>query len=141
MDNHKVKFIITGGTIDGLDYEREEDAPKEHQSIIPDLLKQAIIVVDYDIEVLMQKDSRVLTDKDRQLILEKCQSSSEDRIIITHGTATIPETARFLGKANLDKTVILLGAAVPANAEKSDALFNLGAAFIASQLLSGGCMS
>lgn len=141
MDNHKVKFIITGGTIDGLDYEREEDAPKEHQSLIPDLLKQSRITVDYGIEVLMQKDSRVMTDKDRQLILGRCQRSNEDKIIITHGTATIPETARFIGKANLDKTIILFGSAIPANTEKSDALFNLGAAFIASQLLSGGCMS
>lgn len=138
MSKSKVKILITGGTIDDLDYEHEDDAPKNHQSLIPDLLKQSRITVDYEIEILMQKDSRVITDQDRQLILEQCQNSDEDRIIITHGTFTMPETAKYLGKANLNKTIVLFGAAIPANKDKSDALFNLGTAFIASQLLSAG---
>lgn len=136
--NNKIKILVTGGTIDDLDYKREEDAPQSHPSLIPDLLKQSRITPEHDFEVLMQKDSRVITDKDRELILEKCKSSDEERIIITHGTYTMPGTAKYLGKADLDKTIILFGAHIPANREKSDALFNLGAAFIAVQLLPVG---
>lgn len=138
MNKTKVRILITGGTIDDLDYDKEEDAPKNHQSLIPELLKQARITADYRVEILMQKDSRVVTDKDRALILDKCKTCSEDRIIITHGTFTMPDTAKFLGKANLNKTMVLFGAAIPANKDKSDALFNLGTAFIANQLLPPG---
>jgi L-asparaginase len=134
----KIKVLITGGTIDDLDYEREEDAPQNHESLIPELLEQARVTPEYDSEILMQKDSRVITDKDRELILEKCKASSEDRIIITHGTYTMPGTAKYLGKVGLDKTIVLFGAHIPANKPNSDALFNLGTAFIAVQLLSKG---
>lgn len=138
MSNNKIRILITGGTIDDLDYDKEENARKNHQSLIPELIKQARITVDCEYEILMQKDSRVITDKDRQLILHRCLSCEENKIVITHGTFTMTETAKFLGKANLNKTLILFGAAIPANKDKSDALFNLGAAFIASQLLPPG---
>lgn len=133
-----IRILVTGGTIDDLEYEKEEDAPKNHQSLIPDLLKQSRISVDYEIEILMQKDSRFVNDADRQLILEKCQESEEDKIIIIHGTFTMSETAKYLGQANPSKTIVLFGAAIPANKESSDALFNLGAAFLASQLVENG---
>lgn len=135
---NKLRILITGGTIDDLDYQKEEDAPENHQSLIPDLLKQSRITNDYEVEVLMQKDSRVVTDEDRQLILEKCQNSIEDKIVISHGTFTMPETAKYLGKANLNKSIVLFGAAIPANKDSSDALFNVGGGLIAVQLLPKG---
>lgn len=125
----KIKVLITGGTIDDLDYKSEEDAPKNHQSLIPDLLKQSRITSGYEVEILMQKDSRVVTDEDRQLILERCQNSTEDKIVISHGTFTMPESAKYLGKAKLNKTIVLFGAAIPANKDNSDALFNRGGAY------------
>ncbi len=128
MNNSKVRILVTGGTIDDLDYDRAGNVPKDHQSLIPDLLRQARITADYEVELLMQKDSRVITDEDRQLILKKCQNSNEESILITHGTFTMPETAKFLGKANLNKTIVLFGAAIPANRDNSDALFNMGGA-------------
>lgn len=134
----KIKVLITGGTIDDLDYSKGEDAPQNHQSLIPSLLQQARITADYTIDILMQKDSRVVTDEDREVILESCRHTSEEKIIITHGTFTMPVTAKYLGKANLDKTIVLFGAAIPANKDKSDSLFNLGTAFIACQLLPNG---
>lgn len=133
-----IHFIITGGTIDDLDYASEEKAPKNHQSLIPNLLKQARISLDYNFEVLMQKDSRVISDKDREIILNRCRDSKEIKIIITHGTATMPLTAQFLEKADLKKTIVLFGAAIPANKARSDALFNLGTAISAVQLLPAG---
>lgn len=134
----KIKVFITGGTIDDLDYEKEEDAPQNHQPLIPELLEQARVTPEYETELLMQKDSRVITEKDRELILEKCKASNEERIIITHGTYTMPGTAKYLGKVSLDKTIVLFGAHIPANKPNSDALFNLGTAFIAVQLLPKG---
>lgn len=138
MDKSKIKILITGGTIDDLEYEKEEDAPQNHQSLTPNLLKQSRITAEYDVEVLMQKDSRFITNEDRKIILEKCKSCTEEKIIVTHGTATMPETAKFLGRANIGKTIVLFGSAIPANKENSDTLYNLGSAFIAVQLLSAG---
>jgi len=135
MNTAKIKIIITGGTIDDLNYENEKNAPVNHKSLIPDLLKQSRIIPEYDYEIIMQKDSRVVTDKDREVILDKCKKSKETKIIVTYGTYTMPGTAKYLGKANLNKTIVLFGAHIPANKEKSDALFNLGTAFVAVQLL------
>ena len=133
-----IKILITGGTIDGLDYDSLEKEPKSHKSLIPNLLKQSRITIDYDAEELMAKDSRFVTDDDREIILKKCQECKEDKIIITHGTATMPLTAKFLGEKGLQKTVVLFGSAFPADKEKSDALFNLGLAIAAVQILPAG---
>ena len=133
-----IRIIITGGTIDDLEYESPEDAPKEHKSLIPDLLKQSRVTLDYEIDELLQKDSRHINDEDRELVYKRCLECSEDKIIITHGTMTMPATAKYLGKKNIPKTIVLWGAMIPANKEKSDALFNIGAALSAVQLLPHG---
>lgn len=138
MDEPAIKILITGGTIDDIDYDQEENAPLNHSSFINDLLKQSRVTFSYETEILMQKDSRFITDDDRQFILEKCQNSKENKIIITHGSFTMAKTAKFLGKATLPKTIVLFGSIVPVNKEKSDALFNLGSAFMTVQLLPHG---
>ena len=68
-----IKIFITGGTIDNLDYNSEEKSPKIHKSLIPTLLKQSRISVGYATEILMLKDSRFVTNKDRNMILQKCK--------------------------------------------------------------------
>lgn len=133
-----IHFIITGGTIDDLDYTSEEKVPKNHQSLIPSLLKQSKLSISYTFEILMQKDSRVVTRTNRELILRKCKECKEDEVVITHGTATMVETAKFLTKGKLKKTIVLFGPAIQANKDKSDALFNLGTAISAVQLLPAG---
>ncbi|MEW6748175.1 MAG: asparaginase domain-containing protein [Candidatus Micrarchaeota archaeon] len=133
-----IKVLVTGGTIDGIEYESIEDAPKSHESLIPGLLREARVSTDYSVEILMSKDSRFVTDDDRKIILERCKECEEGRIIITHGTFTMPDTAKYLGKQDIGKTIVLFGSAVPANKEGSDALFNLGAALMAVQLLPAG---
>jgi L-asparaginase len=135
--SNKIKFLVTGGTIDDLNYDDEEHAPKNHKSLIPNLLKQ-LRIDDYKIELLMQKDSRLISDKDRELILDRCKNSKEIKIIISHGTFTLSDTAKYLGKANLDKTIVLFGAMIPANKENSDALNNLGQAIEAVKKLDYG---
>jgi len=136
--NKSIRIIITGGTIDDLEYDSIDNAPKEHKSFIPDLLKQSRITSDYQVEEFLQKDSRFITDKDRGGLVKKCKECKEKMILITHGTATMSDTARYLGKENLEKTIILFGSAIPANKKNSDALFNLGTAFSAVQLLPKG---
>jgi L-asparaginase len=90
------------------------------------------------VEELFHKDSRHINNDDRALIYKKCLECKEDKIIIAHGTMTMTATAKYLGKNNLPKTIVLVGAMVPANKENSDALFNIGAAVSAVQLLPVG---
>ncbi len=134
----KIKIFITGGTIDNLEYDDPKHAPNNQESLIPGLFKQSRITVPYDIEEIMFKDSKFVDDKDRELIAEKCKQCFEDKIIITHGTATMPLTAKYLDGKKINKTIVLLGAAFPANQQSSDALFNIGAAFSAVQFLAPG---
>src|SRR3989338_3983332 len=130
-----IKVLITGGTIDNLEYDSEDNVPKNKKSIIPDLLKKSRISLDYNIEEACFKDSKFLNDADRELILKKCIECNEEKIIITHGTMTMPTTAKYLGKHKLVKTIVLVGAAIPGNKKDSDALFNIGMAFASVQLL------
>ncbi len=138
MEKPEVRLLITGGTIDDVDYDKEEYAPISRDSFIPSLLRQSRVRLRYEYEIILQKDSRFITDEDVQLILGKCQASQESKILITHGTYTLAKTAKALGALNLPKTIVLFGSMVPINHDDSDALFNLGNAFMAVQLLPQG---
>jgi len=133
-----IRILTTGGTIDNLEYDSEDQAPQNVESLIPELVDQARITVKVNVEFVMAKDSKFVTDQDREVILRRCLDAEEDTIVITHGTMTMAATAKYLGERNIPKTIVLLGAAVPANGERSDALFNLGTAVTAVQLLPHG---
>ena len=133
-----IKIFITGGTIDDLNYGYEDKKQNSPKSLIPALLKQARLSEKYDAEVLFMKDSRLVTDEERKIIFENCKNCKENKIIITHGTMTMPITAKFLGKSSIKKTIVLTGSALPAKSKKSDAMFNLGFAFAAVQILKNG---
>ena len=133
-----IKILITGGTIDDLEYDSPDKAPTSHKSLIPNLLKKTRITTDYDIEELMSKDSKFITEEDRKIILKKCKECKEDKIIITHGTITMATSAKFIGKEDIKKTIVLTGSAIPANKKDSDALSNLNAALTAVQTLPKG---
>jgi len=134
----KIKVFVTGGTIDDLDYDAESKAPKNQKTIIPDLLKKSRISLDYEVDEVCFKDSRFLDNNDRKLLLKKCEECQEQKIVVTHGTMTMPVTAKYLGEHKLEKTIVLLGAAIPGNKENSDALFNIGLAFASAQFLPHG---
>jgi len=102
------------------------------------MLKQSRCNEDIEIKFLMAKDSLLMNEEDKQKILEECDKSKEDRIIITHGTDTMIETAKTLGNGIKDKTIVLLGAMVPYNKKDSDALFNFGSAISVVQTLPKG---
>jgi L-asparaginase len=76
-----------------------------------------------------------MTDDDRKIVLENCEKAKEDRIVITHGTDTMVETAGVLGRKIKGKTVVLTGAMIPYKFGSSDGLFNLGAALAFVQCL------
>jgi len=132
----KIKIFTTGGTFDKIYF----DAKSEFQfadTIIGDLLEEANISFDYDIVTLLEKDSLDMNEVDRKLIHDAVNNVNEDKILISHGTDTMVETAQAL--LNIcDKTIVLFGAMRPARMRHSDATYNLGAACAAVQLLPAG---
>lgn len=103
-----------------------------------DLLELGRCRLDVDIRTLMMIDSLEMTNTDRALILATCKNCDEEKVVITHGTDTMEETARFLGEAKLDKTIVLTGAMIPIKFGSSDGLFNLGTALAFAQSLPHG---
>ena len=91
--------------------------------------------MEVDVKTLMMIDSLDMTDHDRALIAEQCIQSEEKQIIITHGTDTMADTARYLADKIKDKTVVLTGAMIPYKFGSSDGLFNLGSAMAFVQTL------
>jgi L-asparaginase len=86
----------------------------------------------------MMIDSLDMTETDRNLIAENCIKASEDKIVITHGTDTMANTAKVLAEKVKDKTIVLTGAMIPIKFGSSDGLFNLGSALAFVQTLSHG---
>ena len=137
--NKPLRIISTGGTIDSSpEYDPKKKSVFQGTNL-PAILKQARLNYSIQLEPLFQKDSADITSEDRKLILERCEASSEAAIVVTHGTDTMTETARFLGERGVkDKTVVLVGSFVPISQDDSDAFFNLGYAIASVQLLSSG---
>lgn len=133
----RIHLILTGGTIDKL-YNPLQGQLGFSQTHIPAALEQGRCGVDLEIQQLCLKDSLEMTDQDRAQILEACRSSAHQQIIITHGTDTMAETARYLIAANPNKTIVLTGAMIPLSVNGSDGLFNLGSALVAVQAMPTG---
>jgi len=132
----KIKIFTTGGTFDKIYF----DAKSEFHigdPIIGELLEEANVSFVYDITPLFKKDSLDISDADREMICKAVSGVKESRVLITHGTDTMVETARALLEIR-DKTIVLLGAMQPARMRHSDASFNLGFASAALQLLPPG---
>jgi L-asparaginase len=91
-----------------------------------------------DVRTLMMVDSLEMTDQDRQIIMDYCLKTKEDKVVITHGTDTMDVTAKVLATAIKNKTVVLTGAMVPYKFGSSDGLFNLGSALAFVQTLPHG---
>jgi len=132
-----IRILVTGGTLD-KEYNQLDGELIFTKTHLTEILTQAKCTVDVAIETVMLKDSLHMVDADRELILSRVLAAPEDKVVITHGTDTMPETARTIGPAANGKTVVLLGAMVPYSFVNSDALFNLGCAFTAVQLKAPG---
>ncbi len=131
-----ITFITTGGTIDKV-YFDAKSAYEVGETVIEHVLRQGEVGFDYRIQQLMRKDSLDLTQEDRALIRQAVETTAGDRIVITHGTDTMVDTARSL--AGLDgKVIVLTGSLSPARFQGSDADFNIGLAVAAVQSLPAG---
>lgn len=137
MKDNPVKVLITGGTLDKV-YDRVKGELAFSSTHVQEIFHQSACMSLFEVEKVMLKDSLFFTDDDRSRILDFCKKSEEDRILITHGTDTMTETASLLGEQIIDKTIVLTGAMAPATVEKSDALFNLGFAYCCAKLLANG---
>jgi L-asparaginase len=138
-----IRILITGGTFD-KEYDELNGSLYFKDTHIQEMLDLGRCGLDVHVRTVMMVDSLEMTDVDRQLILENCRKAHEKRIVITHGTDTMAETARLLGPVVKDKTVVLTGAMIPYAFGSSDGLFNLGSALSFVQALPHGvyvCMN
>ena len=131
-----IHFITTGGTIDKV-YFDDKSQFEVGTPQIASLLRDANVTLDLSVESLMHKDSLHLTDADRELIRQHVAAAKSPRIIVTHGTDTMTQTALALRDIP-DKTIVLVGSMQPALFRNSDALFNIGVAIGAVQTLPPG---
>jgi L-asparaginase len=135
----RITFIQTGGTID-KDYPRksggwafEFGAPAMNR-----LLEKLDPSFEYEVLTAFQKDSQEITPEDRQKLLDLVFAQENKRIVITHGTDTMLETAELLSRHVIDKTVVITGAMRPERFSNSDAPLNLGCAIAAATLMESG---
>ena len=135
-----IRIFVTGGTFD-KEYNELNGALAFHDTHLPEMLRLGRCRIDVVIETLMMIDSLEMTDKDRALIVDECGRAAESRILITHGTDTMVETATALASASREgggKTIVLTGAMIPYAFGSSDGLFNLGSALSFVQALPPG---
>ena len=136
MDSQAILVLTTGGTIDKNYF----DALSEYQIVdsgIPALLKEARVALPVRIEEVCRKDSLELTEADRAELARRVAAAPESRVVITHGTDTMTDTAKALAGI-AGKTIVLTGALSPARFAETDAPFNLGMAFAAAQVAPPG---
>lgn len=132
----KIKIITTGGTIDKLYFDQLSEF-QVGEPEIGELLKEANVSFEYEVQSLLKKDSLDLTDADRALIRKTVEEAAETHVLVTHGTDTMIDSARVL-EAVSGKVIVLTGAMNPARLRGSDAVFNIGFAMAALQLLPAG---
>ena len=132
-----IKIIVTGGTFD-KEYNELTGELFFNKTHVPEMLNLGRSKLELKIITLMMRDSLHMTDSDVKVILDECQNSEEDKILITHGTDKMTNTAKFLGQSVKNKTVVLTGAIIPYAFGSSDGMFNLGSALAFVQTLPHG---
>jgi L-asparaginase len=133
----KIRVLVTGGTFD-KEYNELSGALFFKDTHVREMLRLGRCNLNLEVRVLMMIDSTEMTDVDRELILKTCTDASDARVVISHGTDTMADTARFLGERVKDQTIVLTGAMVPYTFGSSDGLFNLGSALAFAQSLPHG---
>ena len=134
---HMIRIFVTGGTFDKT-YDEIRGGLSFGDTHLTEMLRLGRSRVDVAVRTLMMVDSLDMTDADRELIVRNCLHCPESRIVITHGTDTMVETARALAAGVQGKTVVLTGAMIPYAFGSSDGLFNLGSALSLAQVLPPG---
>ena len=132
-----IRILVTGGTFD-KDYNELTGQLFFKDTHIAEMLRLGRCRVDVTIRTVMMLDSMEITDVDRALIVQNCAQAPEDRIVITHGTDTMTDTAAAIAREMTNKTIVLTGAMIPYAFGSSDGLFNLGSALSFVQILPPG---
>jgi L-asparaginase len=132
-----IRILVTGGTFD-KEYNERTGQLFFRDTNVAEMLNLGRCRLDVSIRTIMMVDSLEMTDADRDLIVQNCLQSEEARIIITHGTDTMTETAAAVAGVVTGKTVVLTGAMIPYAFGSSDGLFNLGSALSFVQVLPNG---
>jgi L-asparaginase len=132
-----IQIFVTGGTFD-KEYNELTGELYFKSTHIGDMLRLGRCLVPVTVETLMMIDSLQMTDGHRELILARCLATEATRIVITHGTDTMEQTATVLGENVQGKTIVLTGAMVPYQFGSSDGMFNLGTALAFAQTLAPG---
>ncbi|HLU06232.1 MAG TPA: asparaginase domain-containing protein, partial [Woeseiaceae bacterium] len=131
-----IRFITTGGTIDKVYF----DAISQFEvgdSQLKHILSDGLVDFEYDIVSLFHKDSLELSDEDRAVIRQRIEEDDARLIVVTHGTDTMVQTAAALdGIAG--KSIVLTGSLTPARFKSTDAVFNVGMAVAAVQIVHPG---
>ncbi len=132
-----IKILTVGGTIDKVYF----DASSKYQigeSVADEILKESNVTIKYEVESILKKDSLDLTEEDRNIIIDAVLNDSHDKIVVTHGTDTMIETAKQLSQKPHNKVIVFTGSMQPARFKSSDAVFNIGSAITAVQILPNG---
>ena len=135
----KIRFLVTGGTFD-KEYDELTGTLSFLNTHVREMLERGRCRLDVEVDTIMMVDSLDMSDADRQAIVQNCRQCDETRIVITHGTDTMVETATALATAAgvEGKTVVLTGAMIPYAFGSSDGMFNLGSALSFVQVLPPG---
>jgi L-asparaginase len=132
-----IRILVTGGTFD-KQYNEHSGQLAFKDTHLAEMLRLGRCRVEVTIRTIMMIDSLDMTDADRDVIAQNCRQAPEERIIITHGTDTMTDTAAVVAREVEGKTVVLTGAMVPYAFGSSDGLFNLGSALSFVQALPHG---
>ena len=139
MNPESIRVLVTGGTFD-KEYNELTGSLFFKDTHLPEMLRLGRSRVEVAIETLMMIDSLEMTAADRARIVDECGRAAEARILVTHGTDTMVDTAAALAAAGsvAGKTIVLTGAMIPYAFGSSDGLFNLGSALSFVQALPPG---
>jgi L-asparaginase len=132
----RIKFFTTGGTIDKVYFDAKSEFEVGPPQVL-EVVRDANVTFEYEIESILRKDSLDMSDADRQLVRQRVEKEPCSRVVITHGTDTMVQTAQALSGV-AGKTVVLTGSMQPARFRVTDAVFNIGTAIGAVQSLPPG---
>lgn len=132
-----IKILATGGTFD-KEYNPLNGSLFFKDTHVPEVLRLGRSMLSVEIQTVMMLDSLHMTDQDRETICQNCRNAGQERVVITHGTDTMVQTAQYLAERIKDKTIVLTGAMIPFVFGSSDGLFNLGSALAFAQILPHG---
>ena len=132
----RIKILATGGTIDKIYYDAKSDFHIGEPMADP-ILEEANVTFEFEVESILKKDSLDINDADREIIHQKVKADTCNRIVITHGSDSMIDTAMCLLDIE-NKTIVITGAMQPARMRFTDSTYNMGVATTAVQLLEAG---